>query len=406
MPITPASLQPEHFAKYPPEARQLATRYVALFRDLPLAFLPLLMREVIEYDWKFPAERRDLNRQLSYLAAAAPSERRAMFAAFAQLKLPPTLEETDWVNAPVGFSEQLSAFLWASHQIDAFRTAAVAYVQKLDAATPPEPLPMRRLGIVLIGQGVAPGNDSSSYALFRKLRPHGVYFNQVDPRNGMQTVLDVIAGRSRAHPAVFDHWYIDGGTAESLSTGGVSQVSYQALAPVRTALLDRMQKLAQTNTMGPESMSAALAQMRPEEVGMSGDSVLSHFQVDLLTQGSGTQVFSTTFVQWAAREALRRAQPVTLFARFAPRQRERPLSELLAGNMPNELDPHGSLIDGDMGGYYTWLDMQRLSDADKSSFLIWFEGRNEALAIGPSLMPGTQSGEALNLSQIFSRILQ
>jgi len=63
MPITPASLQPEHFAKYPPEARQLATRYVELFRDLPLAFLPLLLREVIEYDWKFPAERRDLDRQ-------------------------------------------------------------------------------------------------------------------------------------------------------------------------------------------------------------------------------------------------------------------------------------------------------------------------------------------------------
>jgi hypothetical protein len=153
-------------------------------------------------------------------------------------------------------------------------------------------------------------------------------------------------------------------------------------------------------------MSAALAQTSPEDVGMSGgDSVLSHFQVDLLTEGSGTQVFSTTFVQWAAREALRRAQPVTLFARFAPRQRERPLSELLAGNTPNELDPHGSLIDGDMGGYYTWLNMQRLSDADKSSFLIWFEGRNEALAIGPSLMAGTQSGEALNLSQIFSRIV-
>ena len=28
--------------------------------------------------------------------------------------------------------------------------------------------------------------------------------------------------------------------------------------------------------------------------------VLDHFQVSLLTQGSGTQIFSTTFVQWAA----------------------------------------------------------------------------------------------------------
>ena len=40
--------------------------------------------------------------------------------------------------------------------------------------------------------------------------------------------------------------------------------------------------------------------------------MLNRFQLSLLTEGSGTQVFSTTFVQWAAREALRRAQPLTL----------------------------------------------------------------------------------------------
>jgi hypothetical protein len=251
-----------------------------------------------------------------------------------------------------------------------------------------------------MGQGVA-GNK---YPLFRKLRPHGVYFKNVDARSGLPVVLDVLAKRSRSHPVPFAHWYIDGGVPETFSAGVCTRVSYRSLAPVRAALLDRVQKLARSNAMGPEALVAALAQMRPEDVGMSGEAVLNHFQLDLLTQGSGTQVFSTTFVQWAAREVLRRAQPLTLLARFAPRQRERPLSELLAGTSPNTLDPHGSLIDADMGGYYTWLNLQRLSDAEKSSFLIWFEGLNEALAIGPSLMPGTQSGEALSLSEIFSRI--
>jgi hypothetical protein len=306
----------------------------------------------------------------------------------------------DWVGSPTRFSEQLTAFLWTSRQIDSFRAAAVAYVEKLNAAMPKEPLPMPRLGIVLIGQGVA----DNKRPLFRKLRPRGVYFKQVDPQNGLQAVLETVARRAREHPSPFAHWYIDGGSAETLPNVELSRVSYQSLAPVRAALLDRIRSIAQSRTMGPEGVVSALAQMQPRELGLSGDSVLNRFQVDLLTQGSGTQVFSTTFVQWAAREALRRAQPLTLLARFAPRQRERPMNELLAGTYPNNaLDPQGALIDADMGGYYTWLNQQRLSDAEKASFLIWFEGHNEALAVGPSLAGGTESSERLSLAQILNK---
>ena len=114
--------------------------------------------------------------------------------------------------------------------------------------------------------------------------------------------------------------------------------------------------------------------------------MLNRFQLSLLTEGSGTQVFATTFVQWAAREALRRAQPLTLLARFGPRQRENPMNVLLneAQRRP-ELDPQGSLVDADMGAYYTWLNQQRLSGAERAAFLVWFEDHQEALAIGPRL---------------------
>ena len=159
---------------------------------------------------------------------------------------------------------------------------------------------MPRLGIVVIGQGVA----ENKRPLFRKLRPHGVYFKQVDPQGGLQSVLEALARRAREHPSPFAHWYIDGGAAESLPSGDLSRVSYQSLAPARAALLDRVRSIAQSHTMGPEGVVTALAQMQPGELGLSGDSVLNRFQADLLTQGSGTQVFSTTFVQWAAREVI------------------------------------------------------------------------------------------------------
>ena len=401
MPLSPRELKAEHFAKYPPEARQLATRYVSLLQELPLAFLPLLLREVIQYDWKFPIERLDLDRQLSYLAALADDERRRMLSSFAELKLSTSLAQMDWAGAPLRFSEELTSFLWTSRQIDSFRASAVAYVEKLDAAMPHEALPMPRLGIVVIGQGVA----DNKRPLFRKLRPQGVYFKQVDPQDGLQAVLETVARRAREHPSPFAHWYIDGGAAESLPNVELSRVSYQSLAPARAALLDRVRGIAQSHAMGPEGVVTSLAQMRPQELGLSGDTVLNRFQADLLTQGSGTQVFSTTFVQWAAREALRRAQPLTLVARFAPRQREQPMNELLAGTHPNNgPDPDGALIDADMGAYYTWLNQQRLSEAEKASFLVWFEGHKDALAIGPSMARGAESNQPVSLAQILEKL--
>ncbi len=70
--MLPDQLTPESFAGYPPQARELAIRQIAILRRLPLAFVPLLLRELIVYDWKFPAERVDLDRQFTYLAGLAP----------------------------------------------------------------------------------------------------------------------------------------------------------------------------------------------------------------------------------------------------------------------------------------------------------------------------------------------
>ena len=139
--------------------------------------------------------------------------------------------------------------------------------------------------------------------------------------------------------------------------------------------------------MGPEELRSHLAALVPADLGMSkaGDEVLDRFQVRLLTEGSGTQIFSTTYAQWATREALRRAQPLTMLVRFAPRQRQRPMNELLStGHTNADLDYVGSLVDGDMGAYYNWLNQERLPGAEQSAFLVWFEGHNQAIAIGPS----------------------
>ncbi len=403
--MLPDQLTPEDFKSYPPQARQLCITRLPLLRQLPLAFLPLLLRELAVYDWKFPVERQDLEFQLGYLASKSPAELRHAMAPFAGLHLSPNLESSNWAGDPARFSEELTAHLWATHQIDTFRATAVDYIGTFDASKPQETPALPRLGIVMIGQGVT----ANTYPLFGKLRHQGVYFKNVNPENGKQAIFDAMAKRIAVHPAPFGHWYIDGDSIEPLAGEGLTRISYHALSPVRDALLKRMQKVMQRGGGGPELLRTQLAQMTPEDVGMSGtgnDAVLNRFQLSLLTEGSGTQIFSTTFVQWSAREALRRAQPLTLLARFAPRRREQSMNELISGiKDPPGTDPQSSLIDGDMGAYYTWLNGQRLSGAAQSSFLVWFEAGREAVALGPAMPRDAEQNRPVDVAAILRQIV-
>jgi hypothetical protein len=402
--MQPSDLKANHFSSYPTEARQLAVNNLILFRRLPEIMLSILLQEVIEYDWKFPAERKELERQLAYLNSLALDALESLVAGFARLRLSPSLEKDDWVKSPGEFVERLTADLWSTHQMESFRVVADQYQSSVDSAVTRDLPVVRRLGIVVVGLGVRDYND----LLFQKLRPHGVYFNNVKPEGGLNLLIDRLAKRAVDHPIPFAHWYVAGGEAFQMTTPGITSISYGALEVPRKALLGKMQTAINSGGGGPEALRTFLAQMRPEDLGFSNspsDAVLNHFQVALLTEGSGTQIFSTTFAQWAAREVLRRAQPLTLLVRFAPRQRQRSINELLSAKLTApETDPLGSLIDADMGAYYTWLNQQRLTGAEEASFLVWFEGHPQALAIGVSMPHGTESSTSIDLNAILGLI--
>jgi hypothetical protein len=398
--MRPEDLKPEQFNGYPAEARKLALEYLGTFRRLPLSFLPSLLREVIEYDYKFPVERQVLEKELANLGSLSQQQTLDWFREFAEIKLSDSLEKSDWVNSPAQYVEQLSAHLWTTHQMDAYRHAALGYADKLRTAVPPELPTSPRFGIAVIGQDV----DIAPEPLFRKLRPHGAYFTAVKPENGLSCLLEAVAARAGSSPAPYAHWYIDGG--EQLPHApGITCVSYKTLDPVRAAILTKIHAETQKSGMGPEALRTFMAQLRPADLGMDspGDPVIDRFQIKLLTEGSGTQIFSTSFAQWAARESLRRAQPVTLLVRFAPRQRQRPMSELLSPTVEQvELDPIGSLMDADMGAYYNWINQQRLPGSEKSLFLAWFENHKEAVAISPGIPRGTVSSAPIDLRGIVS----
>ena len=85
--MLPRDLHPENFTAYPPEARKLVLDYIEALRQLPITFLPSLLREVIEYDFKFPAERAAIEKELSTIATLAPSQAKEWFQQFQSISI-------------------------------------------------------------------------------------------------------------------------------------------------------------------------------------------------------------------------------------------------------------------------------------------------------------------------------
>lgn len=192
------------------------------------------------------------------------------------------------------------------------------------------------------------------------------------------------------------------------STAGIATVSYAAMAPLAEKEMERIhafvQESAQDKHINAEEVRSYIRSLSAHDLGMQHlepDPVMRRFNTDILTRGSGTQIYSTTFVQWASRECLRRAQPITLLAHYAPRQQSASLNDLLARDpLTQPTDPEGSLIDANMGAYYTWIDMNRLPGANQTHFLAWFEDHSTAIVISPGLPRNTTSSTVASIGRI------
>ena len=402
--MNPAELTAAAFSAYPAQARSLVTEHLPLIRTLPLVFVALLLREAREYDWRFPAEQRAIDDQFSYLASLTNVQRTRLLQGFADVQLPATASHIDWVAHPQAFLDALTTALWATHQIDAFRQSATRYQDQLRLARP-EPQPaIPRLTLVVFDGAL----KQQDYTLFRKLRPHGVYVPQIHPDDAWPTLVAFAQQRAHTTPSRLSHLYIDGDIADSALAAVLATTSYAGLANIRAQLLERIAAILARAGGGPEHLRTAMARITPESLhwpDAAVDPVFQRFQLSVLTEGSGTQIFSTTFVQWAAREALRRAQPLTLVLRFSPRQRSLNMNEMLSGKtQTNSTDPAGSLLDADMGTFYAWIDQQRLTGADQSGFLVWSQAQQQAVLIGPMLPQNTVAGTPLNMRQMLAQL--
>jgi hypothetical protein len=401
--MKPQALTVSSFDKYSPSARAVAVEHLEQLKRLPVPVLASFLDRIMGWGWEFPAERYELTGQLRALGLLTPGELRPLLEPFLNISLPSDLEELEWLNAPATFLERLTPYLWSSGQIDKYRLAAKTLIDTLSAHDAAPHADTQRLVIFTCGKDLVAKN----YPIFSKLGKHGLQATEVDGDDADEWISGMLARRNARNPAAYAHWFLDGGATRQrklASEDGV-YLSYDQGEPVRSSILKVMEH-AVASGWGPELLRSRLAALTPVDCRantITNDPVLQHFIVDLFANGSGTQIYSTSFVQWSAREILRRAQPETLVVRVTARVRQRSLNEFFAGAQDApELDYAGSLIDGDLAAYYTWLELQNLPGAPRSVFLTWLAGHRQAFLIGPGVPRNVSTNSTLTLSQVLA----
>ncbi len=395
--MTPSELQASSFAAYPEQARALAAGHLALLRAMPLSLLPSFLEQLQRFPTLFPVEQARLTAQLDALAGQ-PEQ----MAAFQAVAVPPSLNELDWLHDPARFLSALAGALWQTRQIDAFHAAAHALYAALPQAAPSTVAPLL---LVVFGRG----GDPARYPPFSRLQDSGLHMRAVSDAGASEALCRLVAGRATGDPQPYRHWYVDGGVpwAFRAGTSAMHTLSFPAVAPLISAVLREMNRAVQDGA-GPEVLATRLREASPELLRIpigTTDARVTRLLVSLLVEGSGTQLYSTSFVQAAALELVRRAQPSTLLLRFAPRRRPASMNDMLEQRGESvATDPQGSLVDADMALYYTALAMRKMPGGDRMSLLAYVEEQGQLFLSGPRIVRGAASATPITMERALAML--
>jgi hypothetical protein len=171
----------------------------------------------------------------------------------------------------------------------------VEFVALYEANVKPTPPAHPRLVMICIGQQSA----QPDYPLFQKLRASGQVWTNVRTDGAAATLVNALHQRSANDPTAYAHWYVDGGRPlPEYQATNIAQLLYPDLAPVNKEILAIMISCIKAGS-GSEVLHVRLAELTrhtPSAGNVTSDARMQQFVVSLLTQGSRTQIFSTSFV--------------------------------------------------------------------------------------------------------------
>jgi hypothetical protein len=390
------------------EAATLAREHEAVLGRLPATVHAFILVELQKWPTLFGPEQRYQRALLEHLARVSTPELQQAIAGITRVESDAGCNHIARGD-PRRFQDEAQALLRKRRLLAAWRKEVDGFFQNIDPALESRLYPAdgpRRLVLQLYGSGIAIQAD----ALWSRFKETGTRVPlRLDAAQGPEAFLRALAPSLRAATqstgaAPLDAWMID--AHESLHTAparSVTALSYERLRSYRDDLTRALYSKIQSGVESPQAFAAyarSLTLAPAPDVLLHSADLLQPFVRDVFLTGNGTLFVNNTFVEWAAVQALRRAQPRVLVTRYGVRDRLKPFSSLLLFSQPRASDqipliedPVGSFVDVEQLSYYVWLNAEKTpAYRNRTLYLFLAEGFDEMLAIrsGTPATPGPQ----------------
>jgi len=189
-----------------------------------------------------------------------------------------------------------------------------------------------------------------------------------------------------------DLWLIDAAASlPTLPAEAAAQLQFGSMAGFRDRFLAEVNTMPKNIAVSDQTLSSVRNQPWEKWVppDLKAQPRLRSFMVDLFLSGNGAMIYPSAFVEWASCEAMRRARPTALVARFGLRAKPKPFTGIAIfenqqqiSNLPEVADAEGSATDALQLARYVWLAANRYAEnapmaclciAQKAGAVYWIE---------------------------------
>jgi hypothetical protein len=367
-----------------------------VLQRIPVTFVPFVNQQLQQWEVLFPNERESVQKLLVYVDRLNPQESTALFREVVQVE-----DKMRVKGLHLSTNEQTiqnSSELARSPYFQQWRQAVQAVFDAADrsasSGSGESQAHQHRLILIDIpgqltlrpdtawrrwqGTGKALTLDGSSQDSLRRSR--GFLLGEPGAPPGLLEMLP--RGDQVSSASV---WVIDAGRdlVDSILQAEIAAgtrprilLSYQRLDMFRdnfSHAMNTMRKdLSDADAVFDHLRKIEVTPWCPTEI--ASNPAVREFVRSLYLSGNGAVIFGNSFVEWGASEALRRARPMVLAARFGVRPKPKPFTGVAVFDNPDQVNPApsvddvaGSAKDAEILAKYVWLSALRYPEYQSST---------------------------------------
>jgi hypothetical protein len=416
-----------------PEKLRTAVDHGVLQR-LPITFLPFANQQLQGWDYLFPNEQQSTERLLLYVDSLSGDQSTELFRTVSELEA--KMEVRKWKFSTSEQTIENASLLARSSYYQEWRNAVQAVFDAADRyaqSSGSAPAAGNRLVLLEIPRPLT----VSSADPWRRWQKAGrtieldtsrlgesqgalEYLLTTSPGQSSDTAISLLAKlSSRTGDQAADTWLLDAGrslvdllvASPGADTSGSEPIllSYSRLDQFRESFSREM------NTMRKDLGDADAVYDRLRKVNVkpwcppeAQNPAVREYLRALYLSGNGAVIFGNSFVQWGASEALRRARPRFLAAKFGVRSKPKPFTGVAVFDNPDKINPlpavddlPGSAIDAQILALYIWLSATRYREYQSSTACVCIaESLSQVYVVAPPDFPVKAQTDRVTIDEL------